>query len=629
MNAFTIILGSAAALFLGYRFYGRFIASRVYGAGDLPDDSVPSRRHENGIDFVPTRKSVLLGHHYVTIAGAGPIVGPAVAVTWGWLPALLWVVLGAIFIGAVHDLGALVASVRNKGRTIGDLASDIMTPRVRLLFLAFIAMALWVVLAVFAFVIANLFSAVPESVLAVWIEIPLAILVGIMVYRRGSILFWSLVALVLMYVAIGVGTLEPVKQFFAFETFQSSELFENLRENKVMFWLVALFIYSYFASVMPVTQLLQPRDYINSHQLFLALAVLLVGMVVATMSAGSKLEMVAPAVNENLPADVPYLYPFLFITIACGAISGFHCMVASGTTSKQLGSERDARAIGYGSMILEGGLAVVVIVCCTSAAHFATGADWAAKYSSHWVGKDGLLTRLEGFIYGGASFMAEALPFIGVNVLAVVISVVIISFAATTMDSATRIQRYVISELGGAVGWKFLRGKHAATALAVGSAAALALLAGSGGSGGLALWPIFGVTNQLLACLTFLILNTWLAKRGKPVIYTTLPLLFLIVTVSWAGISQLDVIIEGGHLAERWHQALVLAIGLALEVWMIVEAIAVFRIARTVREKLAASLLTAEEAQLQLASPTGAIIDVEGVIRDGPSPSPTPEGKVC
>ena len=141
MNALTIALLSAAALYLGYRFYGRFIARHIYGAGDLPDEQVPSRAHEDGVDFVPTRKSVLLGHHYVTIAGAGPIVGPAVAVTWGWLPALLWVVLGSIFIGAVHDLGALVASVRNKGRTIGDLAADIMTPRVRLLFLAFIAMA--------------------------------------------------------------------------------------------------------------------------------------------------------------------------------------------------------------------------------------------------------------------------------------------------------------------------------------------------------------------------------------------------------------------------------------------------------------------------------------------------------
>ena len=167
MNALTVALMSGATLYLGYRFYGRFVASRLYGAGDTPDDAMPAHRQKDGVDFVPTKRSVLFGHHYVTIAGAGPIVGPAVAVTWGWMPALLWVVLGSIFIGAVHDLGALIASVRNKGRTIGDLAADIMTPRVRLLFLAFIAMALWVVLAVFAFVIGALFAGKPESVLAV------------------------------------------------------------------------------------------------------------------------------------------------------------------------------------------------------------------------------------------------------------------------------------------------------------------------------------------------------------------------------------------------------------------------------------------------------------------------------
>ncbi|MFB3066762.1 MAG: carbon starvation protein A, partial [Planctomycetota bacterium] len=395
MNALTIVLASAATLWLGYHFYGRLVARRVYGAGDLPDEQVPSRSREDGVDFVPTRKSVLFGHHYVTIAGAGPIVGPAVAVTWGWLPALLWVVLGSIFIGAVHDLGALVASVRNKGRTIGDLAADIMTPRVRVLFLAFIAMALWVVLAVFAFVIAGLLASRPGSVLAIWIEVPLALLVGTMVYRRkGSMLLWSLMALVAMYAAIGIGNLTAVKSWFD--------------GASVVFWLWVLFAYVYIASVLPVTRLLQPRDYINSHQLFLALAVLLVGLGVAGATGGDELRLVAPAVNDQLPAGAPLLYPFLFITIACGAISGFHCMVASGTTSRQLSSERDARAIGYGSMILEGGLAVIVIVCCVSAAGFADPAAWSAKYSAAWVGTGTLMARLEGFIGGGAGFMHAA-----------------------------------------------------------------------------------------------------------------------------------------------------------------------------------------------------------------------------
>ncbi|MHC4550357.1 MAG: carbon starvation CstA family protein [Planctomycetota bacterium] len=621
MNALAIVLASAAALYLGFRFYGRFVTRRVYGAGDLPDERVPSRAREDGIDFVPTRRSVLFGHHYVTIAGAGPIVGPAVAVTWGWLPALLWVVLGAIFIGAVHDVGALIASVRNRGRTIGDLAADIMTPRVRLLFLSFIAMALWVVLAVFGFVIAGLFANVPASVFAVWIEVPLALLVGYMVYRRGgSMLFWSLLALVAMYVSIGIGMAPPVQG-----------LFEGVG---VVPWLVVLFGYVYLASVLPVTKLLQPRDYINSHQLFLALGLLAVGFVAAPFTDRSTLEVVAPAVNQGLPKETPLLYPFLFITVACGAISGFHCMVASGTTARQLSSERDAHAIGYGAMILEGALAVIVIVCCISAAGFSE-AEWTEHYSTAWVGGKGLIGRIQGFVHGGAGFIAQGCALFGLAgaqlnlFLQTVIAVVIISFAATTMDSATRIQRYVISELGSAVGTRRFESKHLATALAVFSAAALAILVraeGKGwGSGGMVLWPIFGVTNQLLACLTFLILNTWLAKRGKPLIYTLLPMLFLIVTVSWAGAGELVRHLRDG----QWHLVLVLGIGLALEAWMIYEGFAALKLSRRVRGQLAAQALSREAAQLALAGPSGTIIGEDGVIRNPGDRLDLPDGSVC
>jgi len=607
MGALWIVLGSGAALWLGYRFYGRFVALRVYGAGDKPDESMPSHARADGVDFVPTKRSVLFGHHYVTIAGAGPIVGPAVAVTWGWAPALFWVVLGSIFIGAVHDLGSLVASVRNKGRTIGDLAADIMTPRVRLLFLAFIAMALWVVLAVFAFVIGALFAGRPESVLAVWIEVPLALLVGFMVYRKnGSMLLWSLLALVAMYIAIGIGTLPAVAGLF--------------RGFGIVFWLAALFVYSFVASVLPVTRLLQPRDYINSHQLFAALGVLLVGLLLAPFLDPGQLEIVAPAVNSDVPDAAPMLYPFLFITIACGAISGFHCMVASGTTARQLDSERDARAIGYGAMILEGALAVIVILCCVSAAGFPDASAWGAKYSTGWLGQGKLLPKLEGFINGGAGYMHTALPFVSLGMLQTVITVVIISFAATTMDSATRIQRYVIAELGHATGAKRVGGKYVATTIAVGSAAALAIFAGTGGSGGLVLWPVFGVMNQLLACLTFLVLTTWLAKRGRPVIYTAIPMLFLVCTVSWAAAGQLRLFsgdpatgaFSWDQVQTNLHLILVLAIGLVLEAWMLFEGFSAFRLARRVRKQG----LDARQAQIALAGPSGAPITPDGVIHD-------------
>lgn len=574
MDISTLAILSGLSLWLGYRFYGKWISTQVYGVGEFKDSDLPGVCKENGMDYVPTKKSILFGHHYVTIAGAGPIVGPAVAVTWGWLPALLWILFGSIFIGAVHDLGALVLSARNQGRSIGDLCAEILSPRVRTLFLIFIMLALWVVLAVFAFVIASLFVARPESILAVWIEIPLALLVGWKLTRGGSMAVWGGLALLIMYACIGLGSTDSVRSLMAFE-WGSSEIGNQLQENAHLFWLFALFAYAWIASSLPVHRLLQPRDAINSHQLFTAMGLLIIGVLIATFTGSSQLEIVAPAINHQLPANAPPLFPFLFITIACGAISGFHCMVASGTTSKQLESESDARSIGYGAMILEGALAVIVILCCVSAAGFADPSLWVAKYSTQWVGSDSLLVRLSGFIYGGAAFIKNALPFLETEFLATVVTVMIISFAATTMDSATRIQRYVLEELGRSTGLSLLENRHISAATAVTSAGALALLAGTGGTGGLVLWPIFGVTNQLLASLTLVVLTAWQSRRGKPVLPTLIPLILLTGIVGWAAIQQMS-----GLLAQEtlpWHQITVLGFGMILQVWMLFEGISTLR----------------------------------------------------
>ncbi|MHC4956482.1 MAG: carbon starvation CstA family protein, partial [Planctomycetota bacterium] len=459
----------------------------------------------------------------------------------------------------------------------------------------------------------------PASVLSVWIEVPLAMLVAHMVYtRKKSMLTWSLIALGAMYVAIGVGMWEPVRS-----------LFDGIGLAP---WLFILFIYAYCASILPVTRLLQPRDYINSHQLFLALGLLVIGFLASTVTAPGKLEVVAPAVNHDLPAGAPLLYPFLFITIACGAISGFHCMVASGTTARQLSTERDAQVIGYGAMILEGALAVVVILCCVSAAGF-SDAEWQSKYSASWVGRGSLMDKVQGVIVGGAGFVEEGFALVGLagdwlnTFLQTVLTVVIISFAATTMDSATRIQRYVVAELGQATGVKAFSRKHVASAIAVGSAMMLALLVekpGAGtGSGGLVLWPIFGVTNQLLACLTFLVLTTWLAKRGRPVWVTAIPLLFLMVTVTWAALWQIKFFAP--TYRDHWHLILVLAIGLVLEAWMIVEGISALRTARRVR----AEGLDPIAAQLALAGPSGHVIDGEGIIAHPSERHDMPGAPIC
>ena len=251
MTVTTLAIASGLILWLGYRFYGRWVATHVFGVGEIEDDQMPSRKLANGVDFVATKRSILFGHHYVTIAGAGPIVGPAVAVTWGWLPALLWVVFGAVLIGAVHDLGALVLSARNQGRSIGDLCAEILSPRVRLLFLIFIFLALWVVLAVFAFVIASLFVARPESILAVWIEIPLALLVGWQLLRGKSLALWGGLALLVMYGCIGIGSTDSVRSFLAFDWGENSTG-NWLSQNAGLFWLLMLFGYSWIASVLPV-----------------------------------------------------------------------------------------------------------------------------------------------------------------------------------------------------------------------------------------------------------------------------------------------------------------------------------------------------------------------------------------
>ncbi|KKK96756.1 hypothetical protein LCGC14_2659590, partial [marine sediment metagenome] len=357
MSTLIVAVASFFGFIIAYNTYGRWLSKKVFGLD--PNALVPSRELRDDVDYIPTRKEVIFGHHFTSIAGTGPIVGPAIAVFWGWLPALLWVLLGSVFIGAVHDFGALVISIRSRGRSVGEVAGDVISTRARILFLLVLLLALTVVLGIFGLVIAIIFSSYPESVLSVWIEIPLAVGIGFWVYKKKGGLLWpSLAALAVMYVAIWVGTLMPLSL--------SGFLPKTGYFNPIVVWTLILFMYCFVASVLPVWTLLQPRDYINSHELFLAMGLLVVGMGFASVTGEADLVASAPAVTaaKDIPADAPPIFPFLFITIACGAISGFHCMVSSGTSSKQVAHEPDAKLVGYGSMLLEGGLAVIVILAC-------------------------------------------------------------------------------------------------------------------------------------------------------------------------------------------------------------------------------------------------------------------------
>ena len=513
MNAILLMALGLGAFVVGYLVYARFIAERVFRLD--PAFRTPAHAQEDGVDFVPTNRVVLWGHHFTSVAGAAPIVGPAIAVVWGWLPAFLWVVFGTIFFAGVHDAGALWASVRNRGVSIGALTESVVGRRARSLFMIVIFLLLLMVNAVFAIVIARLFVGFPSSVIPAWFVIVVALAIGWAIYRKGMKIFWpSAIALVLLYASMFVGDVVPV-------SLPGPILGIGVHAQ----WVVLLFIYAAAASILPVWLLLQPRDYINGLQLFTALAIFFLAVIVGNPA------IVAPAINSAPPADVPSIAPLLFVTIACGAISGFHGLVSSGTTSKQIDREPDVRFVGFLGATGEGALALASIIACT--AGFATFADWQGFYTSFASG------TTDAFVRGGGAIISGGLGF-PVHLGQTMLAVMAVLFAATTMDTGVRLQRYIVQEWAVIYDIPALNGRWVATLIAVGTCLALAFGAGGGdGTGGLIIWPLFGTTNQLLAALTLLVLSVFLIKLGRPTIYTLAPFAFIIVMTMFALIVQL------------------------------------------------------------------------------------------
>lgn len=544
MNSLWIACFALASFFLAYRFYARFLSRKIF---ELDAEAItPSHAQEDGIDFVPTKKAVLFGHHFTSIAGASPIVGPAIAVIYGWLPAILWIVLGTIFIGGVHDLGALVVSLRHQGRSIGELTDTLVGDRARTLFLFIIFFLLLIVLAVFALVIALLFIRYPETVLPTWGTMVVALVVGILIHRgRIGALSAAMAGVVLIYLLTYLGTLYPVRLG---ETFLGSA-----REG----WIVLVLIYSFFAAVLPVWLLLQPRDFSNAQGLFLGLAFMYVGLFLL------RPEIVAPAVRVN-PSGAPPLFPFLFIIVACGAVSGFHSLVSSGTSVRQINRETDARLIGYGSMVGEGVLAVMAVLACT--AGFETKAAWDLHYVN-WNAAQGLSQKIAAFVNGGSRFIGAC----GVpeKFARAVVGVIIISFAMTTIDTATRLQRYVIGEIGGKFRITVLKNRYISGGLAVATAYFL-VISKAAGSGGMILWPLFGTTNQLLAGLALLVITIYLRKNGKNGAYTFIGMLFVLGMTLWAMVVNINLFYTGGNwlLVILGSVVFILALWLCLEAWI-------------------------------------------------------------
>ena len=576
MGVLLLIVLTFVGYIIAYNTYGRFLAKRIFNL--RKDAPVPSHERKDGIDYVPTRKGIIFGHHYTSIAGTGPIVGPAIGIIWGWVPALLWVFLGSIMMGAVHDFGALVISLRNDGKSIADVVGRYINKRVRTLCFLIVAMVLWIVIAVFGLVIAILFHLYPQSVFPIWMEIPIALALGVMIYKRRAPVGWAtLVAVVVMYVTVCLGHYLP---------FTMPGLFEGTKHAipATGVWTIVLLVYAYFASTLPVTTLLQPRDYINAWQLFVAMILLVVGAIASASFAG--MQLVAPAFNWK-PTGAPPIYPFLFITIACGAISGFHSLVASGTSSKQVSNERDALTVGYGSMLTEGALAILVIVAVGAGIGMGykglTGvAAWNAHYES-WGVAGGLPAKVSAVVVGSANMMST----IGIPVALgmIIMGVFIASFAGTTLDTATRLQRYVITEIATDFKIPIIGSRWVATGIAVVTAGLLAFATGADGKGALTLWPMFGAVNQLLAALALMVITLYLrGKGGAKWLVTAIPcVIMLVVAGSGMVVNErgfITAVMDGSRAGDPTAQNLLLAgvngISLLLALWMVVEGFLAF-----------------------------------------------------
>lgn len=507
MSPVVVVLCAFAAYFVGYRVYARFLATRVFHLD--ASATTPSHTLRDDIDYVPTRPAILFGHHFASITGLAPMLGPAVAVIWGWLPAVCWVVFGALFVGCVHDFSALVVSVRHKGKSIGEVARDVISPRARTLlhFIIFFGVAL--AMGVFVYVIAHLFAlelapgspGYPQAVLPSLLLMIIALVAGVLMHKKGvSLLPIAVIGFSLELGGIGLG--------MEFPTMGLPESAWPLPAT----WTWVLLAYAFAASVMPVWALLQSRDFLNGLLLYLGLGLAYLGLMLGDH------EFAAPAVRLD-PEGAPSMIPFVFIVVACGAASGFHGLVSSGTTAKQLDKETDAKPIGYGAMLGESMLGLLATLACT--AGISSSEEWHGIYQN-WASVQALPSKIDTFIQGTTAFLISL--GLSPDVAAALIAMVVVSFALTTLDSATRLLRFNVEEIGATFKIPGTQNRYIASAVACGVIALFAFyevqveLGGVmvAAPAGLALWQLFGTTNQLLASLTLIVVTIYLRKKGWP-----------------------------------------------------------------------------------------------------------------
>ena len=567
MNGVLVLVAGIAILVIAYLTYGKWLAKQW---GIDPSRTTPSHTEEDGVDYVPAKAPVLMGHHFSSIAGAGPINGPIQAAVFGWVPVFLWVLIGGIFFGAVHDFGALFASIRNKGQSIGEVIASTMGAKAKKLFIIFSYLTLILVVAAFASIVANTFMATyteggavdytasaanATTAMISLLFILIAIVFGFLVYRRNASLAVSTVIGVAAIVACMVIGLNWHPIYLS---------------NRA--WMIIVGIYILAASVAPVWILLQPRDYLSSFLLYFMMIVAVVGIIGCGLTGGAQMDIPAfTGFRDTLAptgTSLGYMFPALFVTIACGAISGFHSLVGSGTTAKQLNNEKDAQPIAYGGMLIECALAIISLC--------AVGYIWANYASGETVTPTVVFAT-------GISKMLGTIPGLGgTEKIAYTLLVLTVSvFCLTSLDTATRLARYMFQEFWlepgqthkDATGYKkTLTNPFVATLITV------VLGIGLGLTGYANIWPLFGAANQLLAALGLLAVATWLGQAGKNNKMFLFPMAFmLIVTITslcftlkanFAGITA-----GGEGVTWCWVRAVIAALLVILAVILAIDGV--------------------------------------------------------
>lgn len=487
MNAIFLAFSAAILFFCAYRFYAKKLET-LWSIDSKR--ATPAYSKYDSVDYIPAKNwLVLFGHHFASIAGAGPIIGPVIAVMlWGWLPALLWVVLGTIFIGGVHDFGSLITSVREGGSSIADIAQQVISRRAKIIFSLFVWLALILVIAVFAWLCADTFIKEPKIALPSLGLIPVAMIVGYLLYHAKVNSVLSTI--------FGLSCLVAL-------LFWGNILMVNLN---IKIWLLVLFIYCFFASVLPVNILLQPRDYLSSFLLFFGVGAGYLGLLI------SRPVLTMPSCHNWTSSD-GYLWPALFITVACGAVSGFHSLIASGTSSKQIANERHVKRVGYGGMVAEGLVATLAVI--TAGILFRPGDDFGLALKN--MTSIGIFAK--GFGVITKSILGNYGSFIAITILN--------AFILTTLDTATRIARYLTEELFR------VKNRYLSTLLIIIVSASLAF-SGKWQK----IWPAFGASNQLVAALALFVLSCWLLAKKKSAKFTLWPAMFMFITTISALILQ-------------------------------------------------------------------------------------------